>query len=218
MVPGHAAFTLRRLEVTRRQRSAEGASAEAANAHTRARWEVPISNDGPDCSSVQRGPDNPGATLLPALQDQVDAGAHLLVIASARWMIYDQDGSFLKKEKGGAVPAKQLAVKPIIATSHRHRIIRGGCKTSEGWRSLASFSGRYTPGMSAEFGRLIHNALCHVDRPTRYRPTTFSRDTTFKFVIAEVQAPPNNKKEHPEKNDHQCWQEIGKSIGFTRKL
>jgi len=55
--------------------------------------------------------------MLPALQDQVDSTAHLLVIASARWMIYDQDGSFRKKEKGGAMPAKQLAVKPIVATS-----------------------------------------------------------------------------------------------------
>ena len=109
-------------------------------------------------------------------------------------MIYDQDGSFRKKEKGGAMPAKQLAVKPIVATSHRHRIIRGGCKTSEGWRSLANFSGRYTPGMSAAFGRLIHNALGQVDRPTRYRPTTFPRDTTFKFLIAEVQAPPHSEK------------------------
>ena len=41
-------------------------------------------------------------TMIPGLQDWAKPGAHLLVIASARWMIFDQDGSFAKMEKGGA--------------------------------------------------------------------------------------------------------------------
>ena len=71
----------------------------------------------------------------------------LVGFASARWLVLE---------------TMLAPVKPLQAATHVHRRVRGQVMTAQGWRSLSSLSGAYTPEFSAMLARCIMHALADV--------------------------------------------------------
>ena len=63
----------------------------------------------------------------------------VLVLSSKLWMLMD--------------PAEEGQGPPLLAATHRHRPIRGGVKTSQGWVSVASYSAAHPPAMCVDFAK-----------------------------------------------------------------
>ena len=56
-------------------------------------------------------------------------------------------------------PKEEGPGPPLVAATHKHRSIRGGVETSQGWVSVASFSAAYPPAMCVDLAKFYHHCV-----------------------------------------------------------
>ena len=77
----------------------------------------------------------------------------MLVLASKLWLLMD--------------PTEECRVAqrpPLLASTHRHRPIRGGVKTANGWVSVASYTAAYPPAMCVDLAKFYKHCMKDLKR------------------------------------------------------
>ena len=89
----------------------------------------------------------------------------LLVLASELWLLMDPF------QAGGV----SMLGPPLLASTHRHRAIRGGVKTSTGWVAVAGFTAAYPAAMCVDLARFYGHCIRGTVRDPLLRPSALSK-------------------------------------------